>query len=90
MKHIKSRKKTKTKTTFRKRNNKTRRMTRRMRGGFIDDLKSVDFNPNLAYDAKQMGGIRQIGGQNIGAGCPDPNFSIYNTNELSLFPYRPT
>lgn len=73
----------KTRMKRRKQNKKTRRI-RRMRGGFIDDQKSVDFNPNLAYDAKQMGG------QNLGAGCPDPNFSIYNTNELSLFPYRPT
>jgi len=55
-----------------------------MRGGTVDDLGDPDFNSNLAYDAKQMGG------QNLGAGCPDPNFSIYNTNELSLFPYRPT
>ena len=85
----------KTRMKRRKQNKKTRRI-RRMRGGFIDDQKSVDFNPNLAYDAKQMGGIGQMrgiyqmGGQNLGAGCPDPNFSIYNTNELSLFPYRPT
>jgi hypothetical protein len=79
----------KTRIKRRKQNKKTRRI-RRMRGGFIDDQKSVDFNPNLAYDAKQMGGIGQMGGQNLGAGCPDPNFSIYNTNELSLFPYRPT
>jgi hypothetical protein len=76
----------KTRLKRRKQNKKTRstRRTKRMRGGTVDDLDDPDFNPNIAYDAKQMGG------QNLGAGCPDPNFSIYNTNELSLFPYRPT
>jgi hypothetical protein len=29
-------------------------------------------------------------GTGVGANCYDPNFSIYNTRELSLFPYRPT
>ena len=28
------------------------------------------------------------GGQNIGANSCDPNFSIYNTNFLKLFPYK--
>jgi hypothetical protein len=28
------------------------------------------------------------GGNNIGANCNDPNFSIYNTNLLKLFPYK--
>jgi hypothetical protein len=26
-------------------------------------------------------------GGNFGGNCPDPNFSIYNTNMLKLFPY---
>ena len=70
-------------------NNKTKRMrktkkNRKMKGGDgVDDKNSPDFNANLAYDSKHTGGA------NLGAGCPDPNFSIYNTNELSLFPYRP-
>ena len=64
--------------------NKKRKPKRKTRhGGYINDLTSEDFNANLAYDSKQNGG------QNIGAGCPDPNFSIYNTNELKLFPYKP-
>ena len=84
----------KTRVKRRKQNKKTRRI-RRMRGGTVDDLDDPDFNANLAYDSKKMGGtkmrgIYQMGGQNLGAGCPDPNFSIYNTNELTLFPYRPT
>ena len=28
------------------------------------------------------------GGGNIGSNCNDPNFSIYNTNLLKLFPYK--
>jgi hypothetical protein len=36
---------------------------------------------------KTRGGNR-IGGNNIGANCNDPNFSIYNTNLLKLFPYK--
>jgi hypothetical protein len=28
-------------------------------------------------------------GTGVGANCYDPNFSIYNTRELTLFPYRP-
>jgi hypothetical protein len=28
-------------------------------------------------------------GNGVGANCYDPNFSIYNTRELQLFPYRP-
>ena len=29
-------------------------------------------------------------GTGVGSNCYDPNFSIYNTRELQLFPYRPT
>ena len=61
-----------------------KRKTRKIKGGNVDTLGSADFNPNLAYDSKQ------VGGQNIGANCYDPNFSIFNTRELTLFPYKPT
>jgi len=27
-------------------------------------------------------------GGNFGGNCPDPNYSIYNTNFLKLFPYK--
>ena len=30
---------------------------------------------------------RKMKGGNFGASCSDPNFSIYNTNMLKLFPY---
>jgi hypothetical protein len=89
----KSRRSNKKRKTIRKRKGKTIRRTKRtirkihrtrkMRGGNVDELSSADFNPNLAYDSKQNGG------RNIGANCNDPNFSIYNTRELTLFPYNP-
>ena len=59
---------------------KTNKKRKLRHGGYIDDLTSEDFNANLAYDQKQRGG------QKI---CGDPNFSIYNTNQLKLFPYKP-
>jgi hypothetical protein len=36
---------------------------------------------------KQRGGMRY--GTGVGSNCFDPNFSIYNTPALSLFPYKP-
>ena len=77
------RKSEKTKTKMRKtrrRKNKTRKNTR---GGNVDNLKDSDFNPNLSYDSKK------IGGRNVGYNCHDPNVSIYNTNLLKLSPYKP-
>ena len=40
------------------------------------------------YVYKQKGGV--CFGNGIGANNYDPNFSIYNTRELQLFPYKPT
>ena len=39
--------------------------------------------------SKKMKGGRQLYGTGYGANCHDPNYSIYNTNELKLFPYKP-
>ena len=36
---------------------------------------------------KQRGGICY--GNGVGANSYNPNYSIYNTNELALFPYKP-
>jgi hypothetical protein len=36
---------------------------------------------------KQRGGICY--GNGVGANSYNPNYSIYNTNELTLFPYKP-
>ena len=38
--------------------------------------------------SRKFRGGNRIGGNNIGSNCNDPNFSIYNTNLLKLFPYR--
>jgi hypothetical protein len=38
--------------------------------------------------SKKIRGGNRIGGNNIGANCNEPNFSIYNTNLLKLFPYK--
>jgi hypothetical protein len=40
------------------------------------------------YYRKQKGGV--CFGNGIGANNYDPNFSIYNTRELRLFPYKAT
>jgi hypothetical protein len=37
---------------------------------------------------KQRGGMCY--GRGVGANSYDPNFSVYNTRELQLFPYKPT
>jgi hypothetical protein len=39
--------------------------------------------------SKKMKGGQQVYGRGYGANCYDPNFSIYTTNELKLFPYKP-
>jgi len=44
----------------------------------------VSFSKTKKY--KKTKKIR--GGSNIGSNCNDPNFSIYNTNMLKLFPYK--
>jgi hypothetical protein len=40
------------------------------------------------YNRKQKGGV--CFGNGIGANNYDPNFSLYNTRELQLFPYKVT
>jgi hypothetical protein len=81
----KNQKTRKTKKT--KKNQKTRK---NKRGGNVDLLGDADFNANLAFDKKAIGGTsRQSGGRNVGYNCYDPNYSIYNTRSLQLFPYKP-
>jgi len=80
----KGKKERKHKTYKKNKAKKTRKTKRRKyRGGNVDKLGSPDFNPNVAFDKKM------IGGTNVGATCNDPNYSIYNTRMLSLFPYTP-
>ena len=42
---------------------------------------------NMKKSRKQKGGM--CFGNGVGANSYDPNFSIYNTRELQLFPYKP-
>jgi hypothetical protein len=86
----KTRKVHKKKSHRKRHTRKTRKMRRRkMSGGNVDSLGDADFNPNLAFDKKAIGGSKQYGGRNVGSNCFDPNFSIYNTRSLQLFPYKP-
>jgi hypothetical protein len=51
--------------------------------------KATSHRRRLGKNKKLFSRKKLHGGQNIGANCPDPNFSIYNTNFLKLFPYKP-
>jgi hypothetical protein len=83
-KRYNSKKSKKTKRHVSKKSRKLRKTMKKIfKGGNVDTLGSADFNPNLAYDSKQNGG------RNVGANCNDPNYSIYNTRTLTLFPYKP-
>jgi hypothetical protein len=44
---------------------------------------------NRSRSGRRRKTYKMRGGRNIGANCNDPNFSIYNTRGLSLFPYKP-
>ena len=56
--------------------NRTRRMFRKKGKSSRKSRKSRKLSRKLK------------GGQNIGSNCSDPNYSIYNTNFLKLFPYK--
>jgi hypothetical protein len=56
--------------------------------------RSTKKNKRKTRKNKRRKSIKQRGGQcygrGVGANTYDPSFSIYNTNELQLFPYKPT
>jgi hypothetical protein len=54
----------------------------------IADPPDVGGGKRRRKSRKQRGGTCY--GNGVGANNYDPNFSIYNTRELTLFPYRPT
>jgi len=66
--------------------------TRSQLGGKIrktkNKTKKIKNKTKKAKNKKMKGG-QQVYGRGYGANCYDPNFSIYNTNELQLFPYKP-
>jgi hypothetical protein len=49
---------------------------------------SKNRNKRKTYKKKIIGGQRY--GTGVGSNCYDPNLSIFNTNLLKLFPYKPT
>ena len=65
---------------------KSRRLTVADLGGSRKTRKSKKHKKYKKH--KKIKGGNRIGGNNIGANCSDPNFSIYNTNLLKLFPYK--
>lgn len=50
-------------------------------------LKSRRGKKTRRQTRKQRGG--RCFGNGVGANSADPNFSVYNTNLLKLFPYKP-
>jgi hypothetical protein len=58
---------------------------------FMDDIAD---SPDVGGGKRRRKSLKQRGGvcfgNGVGANNYDPNFSIYNTRELTLFPYRPT
>lgn len=65
-----------------KRAKKLTMMTRKSRKLRVRKLKSRKLKSrNL------RGGIRY--GTGVGSNCNEPNYSIFNTNLLKLFPYKP-
>lgn len=50
--------------------------------------KTIKTRKNRRGKRSQRGGTCY--GHGVGANSYDPNFSIYNTRELELFPYKPT
>ena len=65
------------KRTTKKRRGKKTKKTRKQRGG-----------KKSKKTRKQRGGV--CFGNGVGANSYDPNYSIYNTNMLKFFPYRPS
>jgi hypothetical protein len=61
------------------------RITRRQKHRKMKYRKS---RINNRKKSRRIRGGNRIGGNNIGANCNDPNFSIFNTNLLKLFPYK--
>jgi len=65
---------------------KRHRKTMRKNKKYLKSQKSRKYKRKYRY--KQKGGV--CFGNGVGANNFDPNFSIYNTRELQLFPYKAT
>jgi hypothetical protein len=67
---------------------KSRKLTVADLGGSKRRKRKGTKKSKKSKKGKKTRGGNRIGGNNIGANCNDPNFSIYNTNLLKLFPYK--
>jgi len=68
-------------------NNKTRKLRSRVRKSKVRKSRVKKIKVRKSRVRKSR--LRKIkGGNNIGGNCSDPNFSIYSTNMLKLFPYK--
>lgn len=65
-----------------RRTHKRRKSSRKTGGRIIKGSRRYSRSRKLAG-----GGVRF--GNGIGSNCNDPNQSIFNTNLLKLFPYKP-
>jgi len=65
-----------------RRTHKRRKSSRKTGGRIIKGRRRYSHSRKLAG-----GGVRF--GTGIGSNCNDPNQSIFNTNLLKLFPYKP-
>jgi hypothetical protein len=73
-----------------------RKITNRRRK-ILGSIKKRNYKKTNKYHFKKNKKTHKnkiIGGQRYGTGvgsnCYDPNLSIFNTNLLKLFPYKPT
>ena len=67
---------------------KKRRTMKKRKGRKTRKLGRKNGRKTSRKSRKQRGGVCY--GNGVGANNYDPNFSIYNTRELTLFPYNPT
>ena len=67
---------------------KKRRTMKKRKGRKTRKLGRKNGRKTGRKSRKQRGGVCY--GNGVGANNYDPSFSIYNTRELELFPYRPT
>jgi len=72
-----------------RRTHKRRKSCRKMGGRIIKSRRNISRRKYSRSRGRKLagGGIRF--GTGVGSNCNDPNQSIFNTNLLKLFPYKP-
>ena len=70
-----------------RRTHKRRKSSRNVGGRIIKGRRNVSIRRHSRRQKRGGGGVRF--GTGIGSNCNDPNQSIFNTNLLKLFPYKP-